>query len=135
VLGALPFWWLYGRAEEEGVDAATGQGVAVERGADRRGVKDLEEGGGRENEKGGGRRMAWLMRGKQGRGLGQRQRSENFWHGGIGMVHEYPGRESSSHASDGGRTVTGDGIKDGNDTGDASEARAYGARYDRQSAA
>lgn len=132
ILGALPFWWLYGR-NEQGLDLATGQPVAVERSSDRRAVM-MEEGKAEENrqqreEHDKRAESSWLKRLQSGK-------SENFWHGGIGMVHDYPHMAKKSGSSD--RTAV-NGFDSGmtGDTFNAVDenshtASAYGGRYDRR---
>jgi len=137
ILGAVPFWYLYGR-NEQGLDLATGQPLAVERASDRQAVLmeegKAEEDSQRREEEDKQVKGSWLKRTYTRRG-----RSENFWHGGIGMVHDYPHMSRHSKKSDSSdRTVveganarmTGDTV---DSVGESSHtASAYGGRYDRR---
>jgi hypothetical protein len=130
ILGALPFWYLYGR-NEQALDLTTGQPLAVERASDRRAVQ-MEEGKAEQDEQ---RRPeeeqqskgTWLQRMRSGK-------SENFWHGGIGMTHDYPHLASPNRRSGGSDSTAVDGRHAGtsdHNLGETSHtAEAYGGRED-----
>jgi hypothetical protein len=134
IIGALPFWYLYGRVEQ-GLDLATGQPLAVEKRSDRE-IVMMEEGKtGEERQKREQEdktpKNGWLKR-------MQRGKTENFWHGGIGMVHDYPHLATPSTRSNGSDRTVVDGANPGmtgdtyNAVGENSHtAQAYGGRYDR----